>query len=192
MRGEGRVRVRIGYRHRQAFELFHRRRARLACVVAHRRAGKTVAAVCHLIHRALKNRRPAPRYGYIAPLLVQAKDVAWGYLKRYTAKIPGVVVREGELSVELPNGARIRLYGADNPDRLRGLYFDGVVLDEFADFAPGAWTQVIRPTLSDRNGFAAFIGTPKGKNEFWRMYERSKVEEGWYSLELKASTSKIL
>ncbi|HET9159502.1 MAG TPA: hypothetical protein VFN88_02730 [Caulobacteraceae bacterium] len=182
----------IDYVARPQFKCFHERTERFACVVAHRRAGKTVAAVCDLVDHVVKKHEGRPRYAYIAPLLSQAKDVAWAYLKYYALQLPGAVVREAELRVDFDDGQQIRLYGADNPDRLRGLYFDGVVLDEFADFAPGAWTQVIRPTLADRNGFAAFIGTPKGKNEFWRMYQRSKTEPDWYSLELKASKTKIL
>jgi hypothetical protein len=182
----------IDYVARPLFEPFHQRTQRFACVVAHRRAGKTVAAVCDLVDHVVKRHHGRPRYAYIAPLLSQAKDVAWAYLKYYALQLPGAVVREAELRVDFDDGQQIRLYGADNPDRLRGLSFDGVVLDEFAEFAPGAWTQVIRPTLADRNGFAAFIGTPKGKNEFWKMFERSKIEDGWYSLELKASSSGIL
>jgi hypothetical protein len=78
---------------------------------------------------------------------------------------------ESELRVDLINGSMIRLYGADNPDALRGPYLDGVVLDEFADMKPEVWNEVVRPMLADRQGWATFIGTPKGKNEFWRLYE---------------------
>jgi phage terminase large subunit len=185
--------VHLGYRKRAAFKRFHKRTQRWACIVAHRRAGKTVAAVCDLVDRALLCETPAPQFAYIAPYANQAKDVAWAYLKQYTVKDPRTVVRESDLSVQLHTGARIRLYGADNPDRLRGLYLDGVVLDEFADMAPGAWSQVIRPTLTDRGGWAAFIGTPKGRNEFWRLYERAVADpKHWYSLRLRASNTGII
>src|SRR5690606_9719062 len=133
------------------------------------RAGKTVMAVMRLIAAALANERQSPRYAYIAPQLNQAKDVAWTYLKHYGLKVPGASVNESELCVEFPNGARVRIYGADNPDRLRGIYLDGVVLDEVADMKPEVWDEVVLPTLTDRQGWALFIGTPKGVNRFSEM-----------------------
>lgn len=101
---------------------------------------------------------------------------------------------ENELRVELVNGASIRLYGADNPDALRGPYLDGVVLDEFAQMKPDVWSSVIRPQLADRNGWATFIGTPKGKNEFWKLYDNAvkKPELGWFHKMLKASESGLI
>lgn len=184
--------IELGYQARPAFWPYHKRKARFSCVVAHRRAGKTVSSVCDLIDAALRCDKPNPRFAYMAPYFAQAKDVAWGYLKQYTAPIPGVKVNETELRVDLPNGARIRLYGADNYDRLRGIYLDGVVLDEFADMSPRAWSEVIRPALADRKGWASFIGTPKGKNAFWEVFERSKVSADWFSLRLKASETGLV
>jgi hypothetical protein len=113
------------------------------------------------------------------------------YLKEAT-KDSAVKVRESELSVELFNGAKIALYGADNPDALRGLYFDGVILDEYGDCRPSLWAEVVLPTLADRKGWAVFIGTPKGKNHFYEVRERAKREDNWFYLEIKASTSGIL
>jgi phage terminase large subunit len=86
----------------------------------------------------------------------------------------------------------IRLYGADNPDALRGPYLDGVVLDEFADMKPEVWYEVVRPMLADRQGWATFIGTPKGKNEFWRLHESAKKDPAWFHMMLKASESSII
>jgi hypothetical protein len=86
----------------------------------------------------------------------------------------------------------IRLYGADNPDALRGPYLDGVVLDEFADMKPEVWHEVVRPMLADRRGWATFIGTPKGKNEFFRLYESAKRDPAWFHMMLKASESGII
>lgn len=125
--------VDLGYRPRDQFISFHERRERWSCLVAHRRAGKTVACVADLIDAALRCTKPSPRFAYIAPLFVQAKDVAWGYVKRMTRDIPGTQFNEAELRVDLPGDRRIRLYGADNYDRLRGIYLDGVILDEYAD-----------------------------------------------------------
>lgn len=187
-----RIVIESDYAPREAFDPFHDRTQRWACIVAHRRAGKTVAAINELIKGAFECEREDPRFAYIAPYFAQAKDVAWAYLKRYTAPIPGVQVNESELRIDLPGGARIRLYGADNYDRLRGIYLDGVVLDEFADMDPRAWSEVIRPALSDRQGWAAFIGTPKGLNAFWEIYERSKTDPAWFSLRLRASETDII
>jgi len=148
----------------------HERRLRFSVLVWHRRAGKTVWAIVELILAAIVCTRQAPRFAYIAPYYRQAKSVAWEYLRRFALCIPGTDINETELSVRLPNGAVIRLYGADNPDTLRGLYFDGVVLDEVADMRPQVWGEIIRPALADREGWAVFIGTPKGHNLFSEKY----------------------
>ena len=170
----------------------HTRTSRWAIAVAHRRAGKTVACINDLIKAATTCEKGSPRFAYIAPQLNQAKDIAWQYLLEYTDCFgPGRVVNRSELWVELPNnGARIRIYGADNPDRLRGIYLDGAVLDEFGDMDPTVWSQVIRPALSDRKGWAVFIGTPKGKNTFHKLWV--DADSGWYKLSLKASETGLL
>ena len=185
-------RIVIPYAPREAFRSFHERTSRFSCIVAHRRAGKTVATINDLIKEAITCQKPNPRFAYLAPYYAQAKDVAWGYLKQFTAPIPGATTNESELRVDLPNGGRIRLYGADNYDRLRGIYLDGVVLDEFADMDPRAWSEVVRPALSDRQGWAAFIGTPKGRNAFWEVYERAKASDDWFDLRLKASETNLI
>jgi phage terminase large subunit len=182
----------IPYSPRPQFRAFHDRTERFGVTVAHRRAGKTVAAINDLIRAAVTCGKPNPRFAYIAPYFAQAKDVAWNYLKHYTAVIPGVTQNESELRVDLPNGARIRLYGADNYDRLRGIYLDGVVLDEFADMDPRAWSEVIRPALSDRKGWAVFIGTPKGQNAFYDLHRRAEGDDEWFSTVLRASQTGII
>ena len=192
--GEERPRIRIPYVSRPQFLRLHLRDERWAIAVAHRRAGKTVACVNELITRAATCALKDGRYAYIAPQLNQAKDIAWSYLLEYSGGFePARKVNASELWIELPNNkARIRLYGADNPDRLRGTYLDGVVLDEYGDIEPGVWSRVIRPQLADREGWAIFIGTPKGKNGFWRMWQRAEDDEDWYRLTLKASDTRIL
>jgi hypothetical protein len=189
-------RVVIPYAPRKRFLPYHERSQRWAKIVAHRRFGKTVGCINDLIKRATENGRehPAPRYAYVAPTYGQAKDVAWAYLKHYTAPLPGVEAREVDLQVTLPGGQTIRLYGADNYDRLRGLYLDGVVIDEPAQIDPRAWPEVIRPTLSDYRGWATFIGTPMGRNWF---YQIGRLEDGtpdpeWLHVVLKASETGIL
>lgn len=161
--------------------------------MCHRRAGKTVACIADLVDAALRCKRKNGRYAYLAPYYTQAKDVAWVYLKDMVAPIPGATVNESELRVDLPNGARVRLYGADNADRLRGLFLDGIVMDEYADMRPSVWGQVIRPALSDRQGWAVFIGTPKGHNEFHdKWLEAVSDPAEWYAMMLRASDSGLL
>jgi hypothetical protein len=146
-----------------------------------------------LLDAALRCSLPEPRFAYIAPYYAQAKDIAWNYLKRFAGAVPGVQINESELRVDLPNGARIRLYGADNYERLRGIYLDGVVLDEFGDMDPRAWSEVIRPALSDRQGWAVFIGTPKGRNHFAEIWAQAQDKpDEWYSMILKASQTGIV
>jgi hypothetical protein len=161
-------------------------------LIAHRRFGKTVFCINELIAKAAANTLREPRYAYIAPSLVQAKDVAWGYLKRFARPVPHVCVKETELSVEFPGGARIRIYGAENAERLRGLYFDGVVLDEPADMDPRFWPEIIRPTLSDRAGWAIFIGTPKGHNAFYDLYEKARADVDWAVRVFRASETGVI
>jgi phage terminase large subunit len=184
--------ISLGYEARPAFVPLHTRQQRFGCIVAHRRAGKTVASIMDLIDAALRCDRPNPRFAYVAPYYAQAKDVVWSYVKQYTASIPGIEINESELRVDFPNGARLRLYGADNYDRLRGIYLDGVVLDEFADQPPQAWREVIRPALSDRQGWALFIGTPKGRNAFYDVFKSAETSPDWYALKLKASETGLV
>lgn len=195
--GRGHIRsvreVVIPYYPRPIWLGFHQSKSRWRVAVAHRRAGKTVAFINDAIKAALTCPLPNPRFGYIAPLLGQAKSVAWDYVKHYCAPIPEVKFNEAELRADLPNGGRVRLFGADNYDALRGMYFDGVILDEFGDMDPRAWTEVIRPQLSDRSGWAAFAGTPRGKNTFYDLRNRAALGEGDWSLwELKASETGVL
>lgn len=159
--------------------------------MAHRRAGKTVACINDLIKRAFTDGKQVGRYAYIAPYHSQAKSIAWDYLLRYTADVR-TQANASELWVELLNGARIRLFGADNPDALRGLYLDGVILDEYADMRPRVWGEIIRPLLADREGWAVFIGTPKGHNAFYEIFKTSQVSSSWYSASIKASESGLL
>ncbi len=147
---------------------------RFCVLVTHRQLGKTVCAVNHLIKMAIHNSRKYSRYFYVAPFLKQAKLIAWDYLRRYTRNIPHVKVLEGELCVQLPNGARIWVCGADNPDALRGTYADGVVLDEYAQIKPDVFTEIIRPMLLSREGWVVFMGTPKGQNAFFELFNQAQ------------------
>lgn len=149
---------------------------RFCVLVTHRQLGKTVCAVNHLLKKALQNTVPHGRYFYVAPFLKQAKMIAWDYFKRFSAPLPNLHINETELSVRLPNGARIWVCGADNPDALRGTYADGVVLDEYAQMKPDVFTEIIRPMLLSREGWAVFMGTPKGQNAFFELFNRAQKE----------------
>ena len=131
---------------------FHQQRTRFCVLLCHRRFGKTVAAVNDLLRAALRTSRTDWRAAYAAPYLGQAKAVAWDYLRHFAGVIPGTRFHEGELRCDLPNGARIRLYGTDNAQALRGLYLDDLVLDEPADMPREVWSQILRPALADRQG----------------------------------------
>lgn len=167
---------------------------RWVVAVCHRRMGKTVAAVNHLIMKALECQKERPRFAYIAPTLKQAKLVAWDYLKHYTDPVPEREQRESELMVNLPGGRRVTLFGADNPDAIRGAYFDGVVLDEYGLQPPNLFPEVVRPLLSDRQGWATFLGTPNGRNEFYRVWQRAQQDETgqWAGVMFKASQTGII
>lgn len=184
--------VTIPYAPRRQFMPFHERTKRWACIVAHRRAGKTVACLNELQKQALLCERERPRFAYIAPYLKQSKAVAWDYMLHYSAPIPGISINHSELRVDYPNGGQVRLWGADNADSMRGMYFDGVVLDEPADFNPRVWPEIIRPALADRRGWAVFIGTPKGHNGFYEVREIARTDPDWLHLELKASQTGLL
>src|SRR5690606_19667514 len=167
--------IRVPYEVRAPFLPFHTRRTRFAVMVAHRRAGKTVACVNELINRAIYSKKKRPRYAYIGPLLKQAKKISWEYLKEYTAGLEKKKPSESELSITSKhNGAEIGVYGADNPDSFRGQYFDGIILDEYGDMSPSVWGTNLLPTLADRRGWAAFIGTFKGRNHFYRVYRNAQ------------------
>lgn len=185
-------RIVIPYAPRRHFLPYHDSTRRWRIIVAHRRAGKTVACVNEAIRSALTCPNPEPRAAYIAPLYKQAKDVAWSYLKEFTSTIPGRAVNESELRVDLPNGGRVRLYGADNPDALRGLYLDDCICDEFADMRPRFLPEIIRPALSDRKGKLTLIGTPKGHNEFHDRWIEAQTDPEWFTMMLRASETGIV
>jgi hypothetical protein len=157
------------------------RKFRFVVLVTHRRFGKTLLAVMALIHSAMMCEKPNPRYAYVAPRLKQAKAVAWMYLCDKVMKIPGARKHEGELYVELPNGARITLFGATdgNEETIRGNYFDGLALDEVAGIKPHVWPEIIRPALADRMGWAVFLGTPHGVDVFYELYQEAMKDSAW-------------
>ena len=147
----------------------------------------------HLIKSALMCKHKNPRFAYIAPTFKQAKSIAWDYMKQFTAKIPATKFNETELRVDLPNGARITLLGAENSDGLRGIYLDGCVIDEYANIEGKLFAEIIRPALSDRKGYCVFIGTPAGmNNNFYDLYQHANGADDWFNYKAKASDTKIV
>jgi len=166
---------------------------RFAVLACHRRFGKTVCMLNHLIRAALQNNLVNPRYAYIAPTYKQAKNIAWDYLKMFAGPIPTTRFNETELRCDLPNGARITLLSSENPDSLRGLALDGVVIDEVAQIEPKLWNEIIRPAISDRKGFCYMIGTPAGmSNLFYELYQYAIADNKWYAYTAPASKTKII
>ena len=185
--------VSTGYEPRNPQKLIHQmvKDNRFTVVVAHRRMGKTVSAINQLVHSALLCEKPSPRLAYIAPTYAQCKRIAWDYLLQYTRPL-GAIANIAELRVDFM-GRRISLYGADSPDSLRGIYLDGVVIDEIGDVNPAIFSEVVRPALADRLGWAMFIGTPKGNNHFKDLRDRAyNSADGWKLLEFKASETGLI
>jgi hypothetical protein len=170
--------IQVPYCPRKHFRPLHASTKRWQFVCAHRRAGKTVSLANQLIRAASRNGRrwPPPRYGYVGPSFEQAKDLVWSYLKQYTAGIPGTRYLEGDLACLLPTGASIKLYGgAAAYERMRGMYFDGIVLDEYPLLNPAVFSTVVRPCLADYHGWGIISGTSNGDDHF--NYLRLKYED---------------
>lgn len=187
----------LPYKPRDIFIPYHESDKRFALTIAHRRAGKTVARINKTIRKAIECTNHNPRFGYLAPYYVQAKDIAWIYYKHYCAPLLeyGAKFNESELSITLPhNNAVIKLYGAENADRMRGLYFDGIAADEVQDINATVLSQVIMPALADRQGWFDAAGTPKGwTNLLGQLCKTAKENpDEWFMQILKASETGIL
>ena len=186
------MKIVIPYKPRKHQKEVHNKLKRFNVLVCHRRFGKTVLCINEILKKAMQNTLPRPRYYYLAPTYSMAKRTAWDYLKEYTGVLPNVTYHETELRADLPNGARIQLLGCERPDSLRGLYIDGVILDEVAQMPPRLWTEIIRPALSDREGWMVAIGTPQGHNAFFDLYDYANHQDGWYAETFKSSETGII
>ena len=189
------MQIKIPYTPRKFQNYLHQRIRdyRWSVLVCHRRFGKTVCMINHLLMAALTSKVSNPRYAYIAPTFKQAKSIAWDYIKQFTHKIPGVKFNETELRVDLPNKARITLLGSENCDGLRGIYLDGCVIDEYANVNDRLFPEIIRPALSDRKGFCIFIGTTQRKNNnFYELFQHAKGADDWFYFKAKASETKVV
>jgi phage terminase large subunit len=183
----------LDYEARSHFVGFHQRRQRWAVLNTHRRAGKTVALVNDLLEKAMMCQGRKPQHAYVGPTFTQAKRIAWAYLKDYSEHLWSKPASESELRVNLHGDRTIYCLGADNPDSLRGMYLDGAVMDEYALWRPSVFSTIIRPALSDRNGWGVFASTPRGKNLFYSEYKRALKDKAYYyNLTLRASESGII
>ena len=184
----------IPYKPRALQKILHGQidKHRFSVIVLHRRAGKTVMAINHMLKAALTNKYLNPRYAFISPYRLQGKATAWDYIKQFAGKIPGTKFNESELRCDLANGARITILGAENDQAIRGISLDGCVFDETQSIKPTIFPEVIRPALADRKGWCIFIGTPKGRNNFYQLYEQAKKNPKWYACTYKASETDIL
>lgn len=208
---QGYQKISTGYVPRPLQAELHAKLRRFNVLVMHRRFGKTVFTVNEKGDRALRNPLKRPQYAYIAPSYGQAKRVAWDYFKEYLLKIPGAEANEADLRIDIPRPhqgdfIRFMLLGAENPKSLKGLYLDGVTLDEYAEMNPSVWSEVVRPLLSDRhtqalaehgiqdNGWANFIGTPKGRNHLFdlREYALHENDPEWFTALYRASETGII
>lgn len=177
--------VDLGYKPRAWQRECHLQRQRFTVLALHRRAGKTELGLRELVDKALRNPYDLSLYFYIAPQLKQAKAIAWARLKQIVAplELAGLAEKnESELWVRMrTNNATIRIYGADNPDAMRGVRLDGAVLDEVAQMSPEVWEEIVQPALADRLGWALFIGTPKGVNLFSDLFFKARDLPDWHS-----------
>ena len=166
----------------------------------HRRAGKSFWGAWWLVIRACLSiatgKRKNYQFAYVAPTKEQARKIIWDYLKDFTKNLPGIHYNEQTLTITISfpgrTTAKIFLLSAENYSSIRGMYMDGVVCDEYAEWDPRAWRTVIRQTLVDRNGWAVFIGTSHGPNHFAELYHEAEGREGWYCNKITVEDSKVI
>jgi|14BtaG_2_1085337.scaffolds.fasta_scaffold03793_3 hypothetical protein len=194
MLAEAKIKPTTGYKPHKYQKEIHKNLKRFSVLVCHRRFGKTYLAINALVDAAIRTKKKEARYCYVAPFLKQAKQVSWDYLKHFTSNIPETNINESELSISFANGSRIRLYGSDNSQAMRGLYIDGVVCDEIADFRQETFPEIIRPALTDAHhkGWCLFIGTPKGMNQFHDLYQQATMDDSWYAGMYRVTDTDIL
>ena len=172
---------------------------RFSVAITHRRFGKSVCAINHLLRLAMTSAKPNPRMHLLCPTFRQAKTTLWDYLKQFSAKIPGVRFNETELRADYENGARIQLLsGAQGGHSIRGIMSDFFVIDEAGLMHDTIFPEIVRPALADRNGLngektgCIFVGTPMGHNALYDWYVRAKEDPTWHCAVFKASETGIL
>jgi len=189
------LKITIPYKPRKHQALVHQEldKFRYAVLLCHRRFGKTTLCLNHLIKKCLTNKNFNPRYHYICPTYKMAKSIAWDFLKYYTKNIPGTRWNESELRCDFVNNSRITLLSSENPDSIRGIYSDGVIVDETSQITSTLIDEVITPALSDRRGFMYMVGTPAGmQNILYDYYNKAQADDKWFLYKAKASSTKIV
>lgn len=189
---EEKLSVTIPYNPRPHQLVIHQNNSRFKVIVAHRRFGKSFCAVNEIIRKAMQCQNKNPQYAFVSPTIKQAKRNVWEYFKYYAKFIPHTKFNEAELKVTFPNGAKIFILGAENYNDVRGMYLDGVVVDEVANMPEEMWVQVLRPALSDRLGWALFIGTPQGDNSFKRLYDAAENRDDWFRMLIPVTETNYL
>ncbi len=207
--------VTIPYTPRAWAKRLHASDKRFGALVLHRRAGKTTAVVNHHLRAAtndawerrrlltlvphftdkelgdLINPPGGRHYGHVMPTRVQAKAVAWDKLKHYASAFPKKLLKfnESELLIRFPGGHKVQLFGADDPDALRGLAFSGLSFDEYSDQPPNIFTEVLSKGLADHLGYALFVGTIKGKDQLYLTHQAARLSADWFALWQDIDTS---
>jgi len=200
------AKVTIPYKPRNWAKAFHYGLNRFAALVLHRRAGKTTALMNQHLRAAMDDQwerdrllriRPSllpdqveelvhppggRHYCHVMPTRVQAKMVVWDRLKFYASAIPGAKPNESELLLRLPTGHKVQLFGADDPDSLRGAGPSGLSFDEFSQQPANIFSEVLSKALGDHLGYAIFAGTIKGKDHLYKHYEAAKADPSWITL----------
>jgi phage terminase large subunit len=193
----------VPYAPRRWAYAFHASFKRWSSLVLHRRAGKTTAIVNHhqraatddawerarllyleptLTEADLVNLTRQRNYGHVMPTRIQAKYVAWEMAKYYASFVKGSKPNESELYIRYPNGNRLYLFGADDPDSFRGTAFSGLSFDEYPLQPDNVFGEVLSKSLADHLGYAIFAGTIKGRDKLYKMYEAAKFSSEWFAL----------
>lgn len=157
-----------------------------------RRSGKSEIAKRKLILSALDPNTgyDDPNYFAAAPTRDQAKRIYWKDLKALLPKTLMTKVSESEMLIQLVNGASLYVVGMDKPERIEGMSWNGGILDEYANMKAKAWTENVRPALSDRQGWCWLIGVPEGRNHYYDLYQYALSDESgleWAAFTWKSS-----
>ena len=171
--------------HDAQMEIF-KSEARFKVISAGRRFGKSRLAAWVLLIKALQSK--SKDVFYVGPTFQQSKDIMWGMLKELGRDVIKAA-HENTAVLTLINDRKIYLKGSDRPDTLRGVGLEYVVLDEYASMKPEVWEMILRPTLADVKGGAMFIGTPAGKNHFYKLFLEAQENEDWEAFQFNSISS---
>ncbi len=167
-----------------------------AVVVSHRRSGKDKTCINIVAKKMLER---VGTYYYIFPTFTQAKRVIWDgidgdghrFLDHFPERLIDGKPNDTEMKLRFKNGSLFQLVGSDNVDAIMGTNPVGVVFSEYSLQDPTAW-GFIRPILAENGGWAIFIGTPRGENHFYDIYELAKNSPEWFCQEVRASETKVI